>query len=276
MNSVRKSYFSGSWYPGTAKDIHRQLNKWDEELGDFKKNIVSGVVPHAGWFFSGMLAYDVIRRIEQDTELVIVLGGHLPESSPILYCNEKSFQTPCGNLVIDGELVNLIESALPSEYDSRTDNTVEVQLPIIKSLLDEVRIVPLRVPAGESALNLIDVIRNYSDKKNLKIRVIGSTDLTHYGSNYDFEPTESLADPIKWVEIQDRKIIESMIEMKPEDILKEARSKQSACSAGAAACAASYASKSGIKKGKLLSYDTSYSKHQSDSFVGYGAVVYEL
>ena len=64
--------------------------------------------------------------------------------------------------------------------------------------------------------------------------VLGSTDLTHYGSNYNFSPSDSLNDPLKWVEESDRRILKAMMEMNPEKVLNEAKTSQSACSAGAA------------------------------------------
>ena len=276
MERVRKTNFSGSWYPGMDLDVKKQLQKWDDDLYPFDKMIISGVVPHAGWYFSGKIAYDLIRRFDPELEFLFVIGGHLPQESPILYCDEDYFETPCGKLQIEKEYINLIIKYLPSRYDNRADNTIEVQLPIIKALFENVKIIPLRVPAGKSCLKLIDVVERYSTENNHKIGILGSTDLTHYGSNYDFAPIDSMRDPIKWVEKSDRKILNAMVELIPEDILDLAAENHSACSAGAAACAASFAALRGVKKGRLITYDTSYSKHEAESFVGYGSVAYEV
>jgi AmmeMemoRadiSam system protein B len=72
MNKVRNASFSGSWYPGTAKEIHQQMRIWDNKLESFNTIGISGIVPHAGWFFSGSMAYDVIRRIDRETDIVVI------------------------------------------------------------------------------------------------------------------------------------------------------------------------------------------------------------
>jgi AmmeMemoRadiSam system protein B len=117
---------------------------------------------------------------------------------------------------------------------------------------------------------------NLSISKNKKMALIGSTDLTHYGVNYDFFPEGSQKNPRKWVESSDKKIIEAMTSLKTQEILEISVRNHNACSAGAAAGAAYFASLSGVEKGLLLEYDTSLSKHKGDSFVGYCSVLYEI
>jgi len=276
MDTLRKAYFSGSWYPGSDSEVRKQLEKWNSRLPVFDKEIHSGIVPHAGWYFSGEMAFDVIRRFPKDLDLLVVLGGHLPERSPFFYIDEDLWETPCGNLPVDHSLLESMESSINLKADRNPDNTIEVQLPIIRALLGDISIVPVRVPAGSECLTLISSILKATSKHNLKTAVLGSTDLTHYGLNYDYTPYESKEDPVKWVEESDRKILQSMIDVDSEKILSRAKSDHSACSAGAAACASFYAAEKGIKKGELLRYDTSYTKYPSESFVGYGAVIYEI
>ncbi len=274
MEKIRKSYFSGSWYPGSDMSVRDQIKKWEKELNPAPRNLVCGIVPHAGWFFSGILAYDVIRRIREDTETVIILGGHLPAGFPILYYNEDYIETPCGKLEIDKNIISRILEEIDLKIDKSPDNTIEVQLPLIKALYENVKIVPLRIPSGMESLDIINNLFHIGNEMGRKTVIIGSTDLTHYGTSYNFAPDDSLADPQGWVRKSDRKIIDSMLNMEVENILKIAEDNKSACSPGAAAGAVLYASLKGINKGTLLSYDTSLSRHQADSFVGYSSIVY--
>ena len=133
----------------------------------------------------------------------------------------------------------------------------------------------MRVPSGIDSLRIVDHIIQISEVLGRKTAFIGSTDLTHYGRTYGFIPEDSRLDPVNWVKESDMKILDSMVNMDSRRILKLADQDHSACSAGAAACAVSYASARGVVKGQLLSYDTSFSKHEADSFVGYGAVIYK-
>ena len=56
---VRKAMFAGSWYPKKAGDCRQEIEaflaegqQWAVPSGAF----VGGIVPHAGWYFSGSLA----------------------------------------------------------------------------------------------------------------------------------------------------------------------------------------------------------------------------
>ena len=274
MERVRKTFFSGTWYPENGLEVEKQLYRWEQVLAPAVKNSISGIVPHAGWFFSGIMAYDVIRRFPENLDVLFILGGHLPENNPIIFYDYDSFETPLGPLPVEKSIISSIRKKIHCESDESADNTIEVQLPLISHILGQIPIVPLRVPSGQNALKLAEIINTVSSSSNLNIAVLGSTDLTHYGLNYNFIPQQSLEDPLKWVEESDRRILQAMIDVEPVNILELAHDNQSACSAGAAACATSYARIRGITSGTLLQYDTSYSKHKSESFVGYGSVVY--
>lgn len=274
MSGVRKALFAGSWYPGSGREVESQLEKWESRLGTAEKRGLCGIVPHAGWYFSGMPAYDVIRRFDNEADVLVIMGGHLSAGSPFLYWSADTCETPCGELQVMTELRNYLIDKLEAREDDSPDNTIEVQLPMIRSVLGEIPIVPMRAPAGSHCLDAAELLYDYCNEKGYKALVLGSTDLTHYGSNYGFFPPGSEKDPLSWVESSDGKILDAMKRIEPEVILREARENGSACSAGAAACAAAFAGKNNIDEGTVLSYDTSYSKHPSDSFVGYGAVVY--
>jgi len=72
MEKMRSPYFSGSWYPDRSEDITKQIHFWDSQLASAKRKILGGIVPHAGWFYSGIQSYDVIRRLDKDIDLLFV------------------------------------------------------------------------------------------------------------------------------------------------------------------------------------------------------------
>ena len=54
------------------------LKEWDR--GRSEESSVFGwgaIVPHAGWSFSGRLAYRTLRQLDPDCDLVVIIGGHL-------------------------------------------------------------------------------------------------------------------------------------------------------------------------------------------------------
>ena len=73
---------------------------------------------------------------------------------------------------------------------------------------------------------------------DLGIVVIGSTDLTHYGPNYGFTAKGSGVQAVDWVrDKNDRGVIDAMIRMDPEAVIREGLSNDNACCCGAAAAA---------------------------------------
>ena len=103
--------------------------------------------------------------------------------------------------------------------------------------------------------------------------MIGSTDLTHYGPNYDFTPRGTGPDALAWVrEHNDRRLLDCLLGLRHNEALELAQRERSACSAGAAVAAARYAELRGAASGRLLEYATSHDRHPGSSFVGYAAI----
>ena len=113
-------------------------------------------------------------------------------------------------------------------------------------------------------------------KRHDKIGVIGSTDLTHYGMSYGFQPAGPGNRGLDWTRKNDREILDYMIDQNLEKILEKGNEDRAACSAGASAFAAEWAALNGSENGELVDYYTSYDVHPGDSFVGYGGIIYEV
>ncbi len=109
----------------------------------------------------------------------------------------------------------------------------------------------------------------------LRVKVLGSTDLTHYGDNYGFVSKGRGAAAVEWVKNKnDRSVIDTMVTLEPQEVLNEALANQNACCAGAAATAIAAAKVLGAEKAQTIAYATSYDKSPGDSFVGYVGIVF--
>jgi hypothetical protein len=72
----------------------------------------------------------------------------------------------------------------------------------------------------------------------------------------------------------DRRIIDLMMDMDAEKVIREALANHNACCAGAAATAIETAKHLGVDRAKAIAYATSYDKSPGDSFVGYVGIVF--
>ena len=113
MASVRRSVLAGSWYPGRSDECEKEIVSF---LGDTDVRAtpgiepVGGIVPHAGWYFSGSIACNVIHRLMQGAapDVVVVLGMHLHPNSPAYIMKAGAWETPFGDLEIEASLAEAL------------------------------------------------------------------------------------------------------------------------------------------------------------------------
>ncbi len=284
MKNVRRAAFSGSWYPDSASACEREIQSFlkkgitGAETGRFP---IAGIVPHAGWYFSGGIACQVIHTLldQNPPDVVAVFGMHLGPGSPCYLMSEGGWETPFGPLLIDSEIAHALlkqfSFKLETVSEFTPDNTIELQLPFIKYFSALSTIVPLGVPPREESLEIGRAVVKAAEETGKTIKVIGSTDLTHYGDNYGFSPKGRGESAVKWVRNEnDQRIIDTMVQMNSKRVITEALSSQNACCAGAAAAAIEGARQLGAEFGKTLTYATSYDKSPGSSFVGYAGILF--
>jgi AmmeMemoRadiSam system protein B len=206
-------------------------------------------------------------------DTVVVAGGHLGPSDPVMIAPEDQLSTPLGLLTVDRELSDRLKRALRAIDDRHPDNTVEIQLPFVAYLFPSASVVYVRVPPSPDAIHLGETLAQYARSTGRQIRVIGSTDLTHYGPNYGFVEHGRGAKAVEWVrDANDAPLIETMLSMNDVGAISQALRDRSACSPGAAATAIAFARESGCVRGEEVDYYTSYSIQPAESFVGYAGI----
>ena len=282
-SNLRKAMFAGSWYPSGAAECEREISGFLEAGRIIKspdRRLVGGIVPHAGWYFSGSIACNVISRLKgQDTpDVIIVFGMHLHADSQCYLMAEGAWETPFGEIPVEeslaAELAKKFSFTLETPDHFNQDNTVELQLPFIKYFFENTKIVAMGVPPSRSSLDIGRSVIGLAKEMDLNAKVIGSTDLTHYGSNYGFTSKGRGKQAVDWVRSQnDRRVIDAMLALEPEKVISEARASQNACCAGAAATAIEAAKNLGANQADEIAYATSYDKSPGDSFVGYVGIV---
>ena len=277
---VRKALLAGSWYPASASECEREINNFlnDATVSPSSKNkLTGGIVPHAGWYFSGSIACNVINYLKKGNapDVFVIFGMHLGIEHPCYIMKEGAWETPFGNVQIEKEFAGELVKRFNFNVETPEYFTVELQLPFIKYFFSNTKIVPIGVPPVKKSLDIGRAVADISTKLDIDIKVIGSTDLTHYGLNYGFMPEGIGYSAVDWVrKVNDKKIIDIMLEMDPDRVISEALKHQNACCSGAAATAIAAATQLGADHADAIVYATSYDKGPSDSFVGYTGIVF--
>ncbi len=278
----RKRALPRGWYPADKSECQGEIESYIEGWSPSQLQLtkgLGGIVPHAGWYFSGKLAARVFYalKFKSKADLVVLYGGHLSIEDLPKIVMEEACETPFGDIEVDAGFVKNLMGRMDVKKESPTsgDNTVEIQLAMVKYFFPEAKLVAIRSPLSMKAETLGREVAEVAKKAGISIVAIGSTDLTHYGPNYGFLSKGIGPASVKWVkEENDKGFIERALKMDASGLLKHALENDSACSGGAVISAMATSKALGAEKGILLDYYTSYDIMPDDSFVGYAGILY--
>jgi AmmeMemoRadiSam system protein B len=245
---------------------------------------VGGIVPHAGWVYSGRIAYHVVRALAEaakkdPVDTIVLCGGHLSSRSSIRLMNHGDFWTPFGPIATDEALVERLAQRpnvhLETPEEHAADNTLELQAPLIKHFFPQARVVALGAPPREETLQWVEELANEAVRLQRRLMALGSTDLTHYGPNYGWSPRGVGAEAENWVRTDnDRRMIDRMCALDAPGVIAEALHRSNACCPGAVAAAIELSRRLGAQGASLLNYATSSDLRPDQSFVGYAGILF--
>jgi AmmeMemoRadiSam system protein B/AmmeMemoRadiSam system protein A len=278
-DSVRQPVFAGQFYPADSTLLLKQIKVFMENANPGKiENAVAVIVPHAGYIYSGQIAADAYCQVKQNKyDLIIILGTNHTTAgfSGISIYPEGAFGTPIGAAKIDNLTA---EKLLKADNDVNTDLTIhakehsiEVQIPFIKYLFPEAKILPIIVGDPDIKMcsrfskALADIVRNK------KVLIVASSDLSHYPAFDDAVKT-------------DDRTLKTISSLNPEKIVSDMNSHLEkgipqlvtcACGEAPILAAIETAKELGAGRVSIISYSNSgYNSIGSvDRVVGYGAVV---
>ena len=247
-------------------------------------HIVAGVVPHAGWRYSGAVAAQVFGAIQrkQQVDTFIIFGAiHRWAGRNAVYA-DGAWSTPLGTVKIDEPLAHDIlagcDGLLADDPQAHNgEHAIEVQLPFVKHLFPRAQVVPISVNPDSRAVDVGRCVAEVVKSSDGSIVIIGSTDLTHYGEPYRFMPAGVGEHARQWMSSNDRRMIELAQNMDSGGIVGEAVEHQNACGAGALAATVAAAEALGAARGRLLDYRTSFDAAPEPVFrfaVGYAGIVF--
>ncbi len=274
---------SRNFYPS---DCRKQVDEFLDgfEPLDEPAEMVAGVVPHAGWMYSGKVAARVWRTLAARSrpDTVILLGAvhHAGVRGNSIY-PEGSWETPLGPVEVDSKLASKILSSIDQfvAFDAGAhdgEHSIEVQMPFIKAILPHAKVVPIAVPSSSNAVQLGDLLGHLV--QGLSVVAVGSSDLTHYGErHYGFAPRGTGPAAHEWLKANDDRLLKLIEELLAEEIPPEVATHHNACGAGALAAATAFARARHAERGIVLDHTTSEEVRPSENFtdgVGYAGIVY--
>jgi AmmeMemoRadiSam system protein B/AmmeMemoRadiSam system protein A len=197
MAGSHLSPYSGSWYPGDPSELRSLLDRLfaesERRTGRFLPSRAAGfVVPHAGLIYSGTVAAAVYRHIKAIApERVVLLGFPHGGSKPGAWIpGVGTYETPLGKVQVDSELgaalVEHGEFGILAE-EVLCDHSVEIQLPLLQAAAPAAKVVPVYV-SGLAADQRTAAARKLASLIAPGTILIASSDFTHYGRAFGFQP----------------------------------------------------------------------------------------
>lgn len=276
----RRAAVAGSFYPRYKPDLLEIIEQsfLDKNFGigkPFKcenlekRTIYGGIVPHAGYIYSGACASFTYFHLfkEKIPDTVIVLGTTHTGYNGFALLDNGFWETPFGDMEIDTELANTIiqkskmikadESAYIGFPHSREHN-IEVQLPFIQYCSEnKSKLVPITV-GSMNFKELEQVAKDISiaiELINTDIVIIASSDMTHKQPKNIMNPKRDLDE----MRAADQKVTESFNQNNPEMVFKNARA-TSVCGPQTITTLIQICSNLNVKTPEVLKYYTSYEK----------------
>jgi hypothetical protein len=246
------------------------------------RKIFAGIVPHAGYIYSGPVAASLYYQIAIDgsPETFVLVGPVHGFGAGVGVMRRGLWRTPLGDVNIDEEFSDaLLSNADIIAEDSSVhegEHSLEVQLPFLQSLYGgRLQIVPIAMSLGdpETCAEVGRAIIKTVAETKRDIVVIASTDMTHYGANYGYAPVgmSPIGRILNWVKDIDSKAIKAITELDEIAFLKLVTEKQmTMCGYAPVAVTMVAARESGASGVELVKYATSYDTQGSrDAIVGY-------
>ncbi|MCI0343772.1 MAG: AmmeMemoRadiSam system protein B [Planctomycetales bacterium] len=296
---VREPCRAGSFYPAEPGECRREVARCLEEARrpaagaagatPAPANPVAGLVPHAGWAYSGPTAARVFLALASASPRTVVFLGTVHVGwvrRPSLWPGD-AWRTPLGDVPADRDLAAAIldhagrrAGGLLAE-DARAhegEHAIEVQVPFVQQLLPEARIVAIGVPPGPEAPAVGVAVAEAVRESGVPAVVVASSDLTHYGADYyGFAPEGEGPEALAWARANDRRLLDLVVSLRAAGIVEEGEERRSACGPGAIAAGVSAAQALGSRGGVVLAHTNSHEvrgEGPAANFVGYAGVVF--
>lgn len=288
--NIRQPLRSGSFYEASPSSCRHHADKLFDSVTldkSLPQRLCGGLVPHAGWMYSGKLSAGTLKTLDADRplETVVLLGAdHTGSASGGEVYDSGVWRTPLGEAAIDDRLAATLLAAdgrlraNPRAHDC--EHSIEVQIPLLQALRPEVKIVPIIVAPNDDAAEIGAAIGRCLAAESPDTRVIGSTDLTHHGGHFA-APGGRGEEGLAWSVANDRRLLDLIEQMAAEQIVSEVARRDNACGAGAIAATIAACREMGATRGYCLEYTNSYEvihamfpNERDDTTVGYGSVVF--
>ena len=183
--SIQPPAVAGSFYPSDPAQLRASITGMLDGVSPphSKLELKMLIVPHAGYVYSGPVAataYRLLQSAAPPRQLVVVGPSHFVAFTGLATSGVEGLATPLGVVPVDADLTTVAEGSAgvgPNRAAHSREHSVEVQLPFLQVVLDQLSVLTLLTGTvePEKAAEVLDKLIEVGD-----VVVLISTDLSHY------------------------------------------------------------------------------------------------
>jgi AmmeMemoRadiSam system protein B len=234
---------------------------------------MAGLVPHAGYVYSGPCAAHLFVRLDASIDRIILLGvNHYGRGEKAALSPADLWQTPLGSVRLDQELNDLLQSQVHflkrDELAHAHEHSIEVQLPFLQHVLGEFMLTPISLShvSLEECAELgaaVAAACESAARSGTRAVILASSDLSHYLS------------PKKTIQL-DEIALQEVLALKPADLVRVVeRENITMCGVLPTAALLFAGNALGVKRARLLNHCHSGDAVPMRKVVGYASVALE-
>lgn len=182
MKKIKEPAVANAFYSGNTEILKNQIEDFkNQNSNTYEYKTRAVIVPHAGLIYSGQLAYEGISQLDKNIKNIFIFApAHRVGFLGVALSSYDAWETPLGVIEINQEInKELVEKFDAQIYDEahREEHAVEIEIPIIQSIFDDVKIIPV-VVGKENPQKITEIINEYYDNKDFGFVI--SSDLSHF------------------------------------------------------------------------------------------------
>jgi len=271
--NIRPSPIAGSWYPGQAGSLTRDLDRYLNQAATAVPpgRIYGVVVPHAGYRYSGPVAaygFNCLRGLQPD--LVVVISPlHSMARAPLLTTAHDAYETPLGLVPVAKTAVAQLNEALHKQIGTALtpitrdrEHALEIELPFLQHILGQFHLLPIMIRRQDRPTAYGLGLALAASLRGRRALLVASSDLSHF-----YPQTQA--------QILDDELLRRLAAFDPDGVMAaEAEGVGFACGRGAIAAVLWAARELGANRVNVLRHATSGDvTGDFGSVVGYGTAV---
>ncbi len=185
MDKVKEPSVANTFYSGNPSELKTQIESFiRESKNQYPISTRAVIVPHAGLIYSGRLAYEGISQLDRSVKNIFIFApAHRVGFQGLGLTSYDRWKTPLGTIDVNQDITSELIEKFGANYNDDAlapEHSVEIQVPIIQYIFDDVKIIPVLLGQAEFQ-DVTKILEEYYP--NPENGFIISSDLSHFLTN---------------------------------------------------------------------------------------------